>query len=127
MMPTLVDKQSIRFEALSAVTLAVSDMRAAVHFYETLGLRIHYGGADQAFTSFACGAAFLNLIAQPHAPIEGWGRFIVHVSDVDAVYRLALEAGLTPSMAPSDAPWGERYFHISDPDGHELSVAKPLG
>jgi uncharacterized glyoxalase superfamily protein PhnB len=30
-------------------------------------------------------------------------------------------------MAPSDAPWGERYFHVTDPDGHELSFARPLG
>ncbi|MQG14065.1 MAG: VOC family protein, partial [SAR202 cluster bacterium] len=22
--------------------------------------------------------------------------------------------------------WGERYFHINDPDAHELSFAKPL-
>ncbi|HIM82059.1 MAG TPA: VOC family protein, partial [Dehalococcoidia bacterium] len=22
--------------------------------------------------------------------------------------------------------WGERYFHINDPDSHELSFAKPL-
>jgi uncharacterized glyoxalase superfamily protein PhnB len=29
-------------------------------------------------------------------------------------------------MAPSDAPWGERYFHIRDPDGHELSFARRL-
>ncbi|MEE9270499.1 MAG: VOC family protein, partial [Candidatus Krumholzibacteria bacterium] len=24
------------------------------------------------------------------------------------------------------AEWGERYFHITDPDGHELSFARPL-
>ncbi|MCY3569357.1 MAG: VOC family protein, partial [Chloroflexi bacterium] len=24
------------------------------------------------------------------------------------------------------APWRERYFHIVDPDGHEISFAKPL-
>jgi catechol 2,3-dioxygenase-like lactoylglutathione lyase family enzyme len=120
-------EQQVSIEALSAVTLAVRDMRASVSFYETLGFQIKHGGADEDFTSFACGASFLNLIAQSHGPIAGWGRFIVHVSDVDRVYSKALEAGLTPSLAPSDAPWGERYFHISDPDGHELSVAKPLG
>jgi len=27
---------------------------------------------------------------------------------------------------PADAPWGERYFHILDPDGHELSFARRL-
>ena len=37
-----------------------------------------------------------------------------------------INAGLEPSFAPADAPWGERYFHIKDPDGHELSFAKPI-
>jgi uncharacterized glyoxalase superfamily protein PhnB len=51
---------------------------------------------------------------------------IFHVSDVDAFHRRALEQGLAPTTAPGDAPWRERYFHISDPDGHELSFARPL-
>ena len=25
---------------------------------------------------------------------------------------------------PTDAPWGERYFHIRDTDGYQLSLAK---
>jgi uncharacterized glyoxalase superfamily protein PhnB len=29
-------------------------------------------------------------------------------------------------MAPADAIWGERYFHITDPDGHEISFAMLL-
>ena len=29
-------------------------------------------------------------------------------------------------FAPRDATWGERYFHIVDPDGHELSFAQPI-
>ena len=28
--------------------------------------------------------------------------------------------------AAADVPWGERFFHISDPDGHEMSFAKLL-
>jgi uncharacterized glyoxalase superfamily protein PhnB len=51
---------------------------------------------------------------------------IIYVSDVDGLYRQALQAGLKPSQEPSDAPWGERYFHITDPDGHEISFARPL-
>jgi hypothetical protein len=27
---------------------------------------------------------------------------------------------------PSDAPWGERYFHICEPDGYQLSFATPI-
>jgi len=27
---------------------------------------------------------------------------------------------------PHDGEWGERFFHLIDPDGHELSFARPL-
>jgi hypothetical protein len=33
--------------------------------------------------------------------------------------------GLNPEK-PRDAAWGERYFHMPDPDGHELSFARPI-
>ena len=55
-----------------------------------------------------------------------WGRCIFYVSDVDAMYRLALKEGFKPEMPPSDAPWGERYFQILDPMGHEISLAAPI-
>jgi uncharacterized glyoxalase superfamily protein PhnB len=55
-----------------------------------------------------------------------WGRVIFHVDDVDALYQRALDNGFAPASAPENAPWGERYFHISDPDRHELSFAKPI-
>jgi hypothetical protein len=39
---------------------------------------------------------------------------------------LASADGYHPDTAPHDAEWGERFFHITDPDGHELSFAWPL-
>jgi hypothetical protein len=27
---------------------------------------------------------------------------------------------------PRDASWGERYFHIREPDGYQLSFAMPI-
>jgi len=115
-----------RIEALSAITLATHDMGRAVRFYEALGFPLKFGGPQEPFTSFAFGTSFLNLIADTRGPVNWWGRVIIYVSDVDAIYRKALAAGLRPEFAPADAPWGERYFHITDPDGHELSFAKPL-
>jgi Tn3 transposase DDE domain len=35
------------------------------------------------------------------------------------------ERGFDPEI-PKDASWGERYFHMPDPDGHQLSFARPL-
>ena len=48
---------------------------------------------------------------------------IESISDVDGIYRHAVAQGLQPQFAPRDAEWGEHYFHITDPDGHELSFA----
>jgi len=52
---------------------------------------------------------------------------IFYVSDVDSMYRHAVAQGLQPQFALRAAEWGEHYFHIVDPDGHELSFAKLLG
>jgi catechol 2,3-dioxygenase-like lactoylglutathione lyase family enzyme len=114
-------------EHLSAVTLITADMARAVEFYTILGFGIRYGGPDAAFTSFIVGDGYLNLDLEPDFEgARGWGRAIFYVSDVDAVYKLAVSADLQPEMPPSDAEWAERYFHIIDPDGHEISFAKPL-
>jgi catechol 2,3-dioxygenase-like lactoylglutathione lyase family enzyme len=114
-------------ESISAITLATHDMARAVAFYSALGFVPKYGGADARFTSFHAGTGFLNLTAAPaEQRWSWWGRVIFYVDDVDATHARAVAAGLSPAFAPQDAAWGERYFHITDPDGHELSFARPL-
>ena len=114
-------------EAISAVTLATHDMARAVRFYRMLGFEIVHGGEGAAFTSFRAGNSFLNLVLQPAARTwNWWGRVIFYHRDVDALYRSVVEAGYRPNTAPRDAEWGERFFHLTDPDGHELSFAWPI-
>jgi predicted enzyme related to lactoylglutathione lyase len=114
-------------EAVSAITLATHDMAGAVAFYQALDFGIKSGGPSAAFTSFHAGAGYLNLTkVSPETTWSWWGRVIFHVDDVDALYARACLAGLAPAFAPRDAAWGERYFHILDPGGHELSFARPL-
>lgn len=121
------DGQPLVIESISAVTLATHDMRRAVRFYRLLGFQIVHGGEDAAFTSFRAGNNFLNLIVQPgERHWSWWGRVIFYVSDVDALHRRLVDAGCRPDTTPRDAEWGERYFHLTDPDGHELSFARPL-
>jgi catechol 2,3-dioxygenase-like lactoylglutathione lyase family enzyme len=113
--------------SISAVTLKIRDMVRSVHFYnEILGMEIIYGGKPASFTSLrTAGAkgAILNL--EQEAPGNGWGRMIFHVNDVDRLWAY-LNAREFNAAEPRDAAWGERYFHLHDPDGHELSFAKPL-
>ena len=122
------DKGETMIESVSAITLATHDMGRAVRFYRALGFDVISGDADATFTSFRAGTGYLNLTAQPaDRRWSWWGRAVFHVADVDAVYRRAVAEGLDPQSPPRDAEWGERYFHITDPDGHELSFARPVG
>jgi catechol 2,3-dioxygenase-like lactoylglutathione lyase family enzyme len=112
---------------LSAVTLATHDMGRAVRFYTALGFAVAHGGETADFTSLRAGTGFLNLVAQPpERRWSWWGRVIVHVPDVDDAYRRCLALGAATEAPPRDAEWGERYFHVRDPDGHEVSLARPL-
>ncbi len=116
-------------ESIDAVTLHVADMARSVAFYEAIGFVAVSGGAAAPFTTFAAGSGFLNLQLDPPRAriVRPWGRVIFFVDDVDAMHARVLAAGTTPEGEPTDAPWGERYFHALDPDGHELSFARPLG
>ena len=114
-------------EGISAVTLGTHEMPRSVGFYRALGFEVLHGGEESSFTSFRSGTSYLNLIAQPaERRWSWWGRVIFYVADVDALYERALAAGYQPATAPQDAEWGERFFHLIDPDGHELSFARPL-
>ncbi|HKT92709.1 MAG TPA: VOC family protein [Paraburkholderia sp.] len=125
-----MNERTAHIVALSAVTLTVSDIARSAPFYEALGFVQKAGPAIPGFASFelggAAGVCYLNLLEGTHGAVNGWGRVILYVADVDAFYAHALAAGAKPEFAPRDAPWGERYFHLVDPDGHELSFAKPL-
>jgi catechol 2,3-dioxygenase-like lactoylglutathione lyase family enzyme len=111
---------------ISAITLATHDMSRAVRFYRGLGFEVLYGGEEASFTSFRAGSGYLNLIAQPaERRWSWWGRLIFYDTDVDALHARLVAAGYRPNTAPRDAAWGERFFHITDPDGHELSFAWP--
>ena len=113
-------------ECVSAITLATHDMARSVAFYTALGFTLKFGGSASPFTSFHAGTGYLNLMVAPaERTWSWWGRAIFYVDDVDAHHARAVAAGLKPAFAPRDACWGERYFHILDPDEHEISFAQP--
>ncbi|MCA9218291.1 MAG: VOC family protein [Planctomycetales bacterium] len=111
---------------ISAVTLQTVDMARAVEFYESLGLTQHRGGPSAPFTSFSVGQQHVNLrLVETHSSAKNT-LIIFRVDDVDEVYKRVISCHFTPEFPPRDADWGERYFHILDPDGNLLSFAQPL-
>jgi catechol 2,3-dioxygenase-like lactoylglutathione lyase family enzyme len=114
-------------EKIAAVTLRVADMRRSVQFYrDVLGMELLYGGEGACFSSLRAqngSTPILNL--EQGRSVTGWGRMIFYVADVDAFWEHLRGKGLQPET-PRNASWGERYFHMPDPDGHELSFARPI-
>jgi catechol 2,3-dioxygenase-like lactoylglutathione lyase family enzyme len=112
-------------EKISAITLRVMNMKASVQFYrDVLGMELLYGGERASFSSLRASdsaSAILNLEQVDSMP--RWGRLIFHVTDVDAFWTHLRGKKFEPEV-PRDASWGERYFHMLDPDGHELSFAR---
>jgi catechol 2,3-dioxygenase-like lactoylglutathione lyase family enzyme len=117
----------VNVERISAVTLRVANMAASVQFYrDVLGLEVIYGGEEANFSSLRTKDGknpILNL--EQGEPATEWGRLIFYVIDVDASWTYLRGRGFEPER-PRDASWGERYFHMPDPDGHELSFARPI-
>lgn len=130
-------------EGISAVTLFVKDMEKSCSFYSTLpGFKLKYGGSmNDSFTTFEIGLnpanitylnldLFVDIDYQKHKR-EHCGRVIFHTDDVDEMYTYLhdnkrIAKLISFSGEPVDAPWGERYFHVLDPDGYIISFAKPI-
>ena len=120
---------------ISAVTLLISDMKKSVDFYSKIpNFKIVYGGSDSQFTSFLMDdtvKSYLNLkLNKTHS--TDFGRIIFYVEDVDKFF-IYMQNDETISVLgkleskPQDAEWGERFFHVLDPDGYRLSFAAPIG
>jgi catechol 2,3-dioxygenase-like lactoylglutathione lyase family enzyme len=117
----------VNVEKISAITLRVADMRRSVRFYrDVLGMEVLYGDEQGGFSSLrAKGTTNLILNLEEGPTAVAWGRLVFYVPDVDGFSRYLNEKGFQ-SESPRDGSWGERYFHMYDPDGHELSFARPL-
>jgi hypothetical protein len=48
------------------------------------------------------------------------------IESISAVRLATHDMSYRPESAPPDAEWGERFFHLTAPDRHELSFASPI-
>ncbi len=116
------------------------------------GFRLTYGGKpSDSFTTFEIGegskATYLNLerIEEDEGSSDfskipdlgrargskDFGRIIFHVENVDKLYSYMkhneyISKSIVFENEPANAPWGERFFHIREPNGYQLSFAQPL-
>jgi len=59
-------------------------------------------------------------------------RIIFYTDDVDELFAYMQDDKTISGLGkleskPQDATWGERFFHMLDPDGYKMSFATPIG
>ena len=140
----------MKVNKISAITLRIKEMDRSCRFYSQIpGFRLIYGGSfNDIFSTFEIGESnnskiYLNLeLIRPTNDRNNqndyvttlrnhFGRIIFHTDDVDKLYNYfknneSISSDVIFENAPTDAPWGERYFHIREPDGYQLSFASSL-
>jgi hypothetical protein len=62
---------------------------------------------------------------------EDFGRIIFHSENVEKLFSYMkqdeyISKSIVFENEPTNAPWGERFFHIREPNGYQLSFAQPL-
>ncbi|MCQ4202844.1 VOC family protein [Streptomyces sp. NPDC058783] len=126
-----------RFDAIG---LIVSDMAASVTFYRRLGFAFPEGSEGQPHAEAALPGGIRLLLDTEDSvrsftpgwqPPAGGGRHSLALlcdtpAEVDAFYAELTGAGCKGEREPWDAPWGQRYAVVNDPDGHGVDLFAPL-
>jgi len=140
---------------ISAVTLIIENMERSCRFYSQLpGSKLIYGGSsNDTFTTFEIGKESISKMClnleldkvvtnnnyehhqhkrhDERNQRQYFGRIIFHTEDVDKLYsylksKKSISNIISFENKPANAAWGERYFHIREPDGYQLSFATPI-
>jgi uncharacterized glyoxalase superfamily protein PhnB len=64
-------------------------------------------------------------LASPRGQRDARSGLVVHVSDVDAHFAHAREAGANIEYEPAETPYGQREYGARDPEGHRWWFATP--
>ena len=126
---------------LNYVSFVVADMQSSLNFYRTLGLPIpegaHLNASGELEGHVEVNTHGLRIAWESEeltrqlfpdwVPPSGAGRVAVafgagSAAEVDAVCKRMENAGFTIGTTPYDAPWGQRYATLNDPDGTPIDV-----
>lgn len=115
--------------------LNVSDMRASLEWFESLGWQRGFvwgkdgpGSAEPDFASIESGETEIFLCLEGQGARGVWMSWFLPTRDeLEAAYARAVELGYEIAMPPADEPWGMREFHLRHPDGHTFRVSAESG
>lgn len=122
----------------TVVEIATSDMTRALDFYRLFGFDAPAPNGPHVEIDLPGGNRLAfddeQVIADMHpgwSPPTHQGRValafaVEDPSDVDALYEKITAAGHPGTIEPFDAPWGQRYATVTDPDGTSVDLFAAL-
>lgn len=124
---------------LDMIGLVVEDLAASLAFYRRLGLDLpadaenepHVeatlpGGLRIAFDPVSTITSFDPSWAPSGSPRVALAFLVGDPAEVDTLHDELVADGATSHLAPFDAPWGQRYATLHDPDGNAVDLFAPL-
>jgi catechol 2,3-dioxygenase-like lactoylglutathione lyase family enzyme len=122
---------------LNGIGLAAADLAKSLAFYRRLGLDIP-AEADHEPHAEAVLPGGIRLMWDTHDSLRGFDPdwtpstggpslafLCADAAEVDRVYQelsTSGEAGGQSVKPPWDAPWGQRYAIVKDPDGYQVEL-----
>ena len=125
-----------KFHGSTSVSITVKDLQKSTAWYRDVagfGIERTYEQDGKVFiVSVKAGDVRISLNQDDGA--KGWDRikalgFSINIwtaEDIDAIANRVKASGGILDSEPVDAPWGARYFRLTDPDGFKLAILKAL-
>lgn len=125
---------------LDLIGIVVADMAASLAFYRRLGLDLPAGADNEPHVEVTLPGGLrlawdtedvVRSFTPGWRPPAGGHRVALafrcaDAPAVDRAYADLVSAGYEGAAAPFDAPWGQRYAVVHDPDGNAVDLFSPL-
>jgi uncharacterized glyoxalase superfamily protein PhnB len=125
-----------KFHGNTSISITVKDLQKSAAWYcDVVGFGIERTVEREGkliIVSLKAGNVRISLNQDDGA--KGWDRikglgFSINIwttEDIDTIANRIKANGGTLASEPVDAPWGARFFRLTDPDGFKLAVLKSL-
>jgi catechol 2,3-dioxygenase-like lactoylglutathione lyase family enzyme len=118
----------------NGIGLATADMDTSLAFYRRLGLDVPADVGDEPHVEATLPGGS-RLMWDTHASLRGFDPdftpspggaslafLCADAAEVDRVHDDLVGAGGHSEKTPWDAPWGQRYAVVNDPDGYQVDL-----
>lgn len=111
--------------------LSIDGADKAIAFYEkAFGAEVVDRALDPSGSKVWHGALrigdsmlFVNDVFPEMGGEQSKSSLWLYVTDVDASFKRAVDAGATAAVPPTDMFWGDRMAHVADPFGQKWTIA----